>query len=56
MNIHRHTSCVLTDMNISYTPMSILSTFEDGMPTQINVQLQFKELALLHKQAIADGY
>jgi len=26
------------------------------MPTQINVQLQFKELALLHKQAIADGY
>ena len=56
MNIHRHTSCVLTDMNISYTPMGILSTFEDGMPTQINVQLQFKELALLHKQAIADGY
>ena len=56
MNIHRHTSCVLTDMNISYTPQGILSTFEDGMPTQINVQLQFKELALLHKQAIADGY
>ena len=56
MNIHRHTSCVLTDMNISYTPQSILSTFEDGMPTQINVQLQFKELALLTKEAIADGY
>lgn len=56
MNIHRHTSCVLTDMSISYTPMGILSTFEDGMPTQINVQLQFKELALLTKEAIADGY
>jgi len=56
MNIHRHTSCVLTDMSVSYTPMGILSTFEDGMPTQINVQLQFKELALLHKKAIADGY
>jgi len=56
MNIHRHTSCVLTDMNISYTPQGILSTFEDGMPTQINVQLQFKELALLTKEAIADGY
>ena len=56
MNIHRHTSCVLTDMNISYTPQGILSTFEDGMSTQINVQLQFKELALLTKEAIADGY
>ena len=56
MNIHRHTSCVLTDMNISYTPQGTLSTFEDGMPTQINVQLQFKELALLTKEAIADGY
>ena len=56
MNIHRHTSCVLTDMNISYTPQGILSTFEDGMPTQINIQLQFKELALLTKEAIADGY
>lgn len=56
MNIHRHTSCVLTDMSVSYTPMGILSTFEDGMSTQINVQLQFKELALLTKEAIADGY
>lgn len=56
LNIHRHTSCVLTDMNISYTPQGIVSTFEDGMPSQINVQLTFKELALLTKDNIQDGF
>lgn len=55
-NLHRHTSCVLTDMTVSYTPQGMLSTFEDGMPTQINVSLTFKELALLTKEAIEDGY
>lgn len=56
MNLHRHTSCVLTDMNVSYSPQGIFSTFEDGMPTQINIQLTFKELALLTKESIMDGY
>ena len=56
MNLHRHTSCVLTDMSVSYTPQGMLSTFDDGMPTQINVSLVFKELALLTKEAILDGY
>lgn len=56
MNLHRHTSCVLTDMNISYAPQGIFATFENGMPTQINVQLQFKELALLSKESVQDGY
>lgn len=56
MNLHRHTSCVLTDMNISYAPQSIFSTFKDGMPTQINIQMTFRELALLSKESIQDGY
>jgi len=56
MNIHRHTACVLTDMNISYSPQGVFTTFADGMPTQINVQLTFRELALLSKETIKDGY
>lgn len=55
-NLHRHTSCVLTDMNISYAPQSVFSTLKDGMPSQINIQLTFKELALLSKESIQDGY
>jgi len=55
-NLHRHTSCVLTDMVVSYTPQATVSMFPDGMPTQINVSLTFKELALLTKESILNGY
>jgi len=54
-NIHRHTSCVLTDMAINYTPNGLFSTFDNGMPTQIDITLQFRELALLTKDKVKDG-
>lgn len=56
LNIHRHTSCVLTNMSLSYSPQGVYTNLPDGMPTQINMQLQFKELALLTKENIQDGY
>jgi len=52
LNIHRHTSCVLTEMNVNYTPNGVFNTFENGMPTQINLTLTFKELMLLSKETI----
>lgn len=55
LNIHRHTSCVLTELSINYTPNGTFTTFNDGMPTQINVQMSFRELALLTKDKIEDG-
>jgi hypothetical protein len=54
LNIHRHTSCVLTEMNINYTPNGSFTTFSNGMPTQINVTMSFRELALLTKDKIKD--
>jgi hypothetical protein len=55
LNIHRHTSCVLTELNINYTPNGNFSTFRDGIPTQINVSMSFKELTILTKELIAQG-
>ena len=55
LNLHRHTSCVLTEMNVNYTPNGTFSAFPDGMPTQINVTLNFKELGLLTKDKVKDG-
>lgn len=52
LNIHRHTSCVLTELNVNYTPNGVFNTFSDGMPTQINVVMTFKELMLLSKETI----
>ena len=55
MNIHRHTSCVLTEMNVNYTPNGNFNTFAGGMPTQINITMSFKELTILTKELIAQG-
>jgi hypothetical protein len=55
LNLHRHTSCVLTEMNINYTPNGNFNTFANGMPTQINVTMNFRELALLTKDKVKDG-
>lgn len=56
MNIHRHTSCVLASMNVSYTPNGNFAAFKDGSAIEISMSLQFKELAQLTKENIADGY
>lgn len=56
MNIHRHTSCVLTEMTVNYSPQGTFTTFDNGMPTQINITLNFRELALLTKEKIQDGF
>lgn len=55
LNIHRHTSCVLTELNVNYTPNGNFSTFKDGIPTQINVSMSFKELTILTKELIQEG-
>ena len=54
-SIHKHTSCVLTEMTVNYTPNSQFNAFADGTPTQINMQLTFRELAQLDKQMVAGG-
>ncbi|CAB4126621.1 Baseplate tail-tube protein gp48, T4-like virus [uncultured Caudovirales phage] len=54
-HIHKHTSCVLTDLSINYTPNGNFNTFSNGMPTQINISLTFKELSSPSKETIEKG-
>ena len=53
--LHKISSCVLTEMNINYSPNGVFSTFPDGTPTQINIQMSFVELELLTKDRILKG-
>lgn len=48
-------SCVLEDMNVDYGG-DIFSTFQDGKPVEVNLTLKFKELELLTKERILEGY
>jgi len=54
-HLHRHASCVLSSLNVNYTPNGVYTTFDNGMPTQINLTLEFRELSLMNKQRIKDG-
>lgn len=56
LNIHRHTSCVLSNMAVNYGENGVYSSFNDGHPTQISMTLQFKELAILTKENIQNGF
>ena len=53
--IHKISSCVLTELNVNYSPNGVFSTFPDGTPTQINIQMSFTELELLTKERILKG-
>ena len=52
---NRIATCVLTDCKVNYTPIGVKS-FEDGGPVQTTMTLSFKEIELLTKDKIAQGY
>ena len=52
---NRIATCVLTDCKVNYTPTGVKS-FEDGGPVQTTMTLSFKEIELMHKDRIAQGY
>ena len=56
MNLPRHTTSVLIDMSVNYTPQGMYNTFQGGASTLITVNLTFKELAILTKAEILDGF
>ena len=55
-NLPRHTSCVLTELTVNYAPQSQFTAFDGGIPTQINIQMTFKELVQMSKERIQEGY
>ena len=52
---HKFTTCVLESMDVSYGGEQF-SSFRNGEPTEINVSLTFRELEVLTKQMINQGY
>lgn len=54
-HIHKHTSCVLTELNVNYAPQGNFNVFANGIPTQININMSFKELAVPTKETIEMG-
>ena len=54
--LHKHTSCVLTDLSLNLTPQGVYTALQNGAPAQIVANLTFRELALLDKDSVNKGY
>lgn len=54
--LSRISTCVLTDMKVSYTPNNQFNTYKNGSPDAISLQLSFTELELLTKERIEAGF
>ena len=48
--------CVLTEVNVDYTPNGTFSSFGNGAPVAITMSLTFKELDINVKDDILEGY
>jgi hypothetical protein len=52
---HRFRPCALESMDVTYGGEQF-SSFKDGAPTEINVSLTFRELEILTKNMVREGY
>lgn len=55
-NIPKIKRCVLTDITIDFTPSGEWSTFRNGHPVACRLALAFKEMEIIHRTFIDQGY
>lgn len=53
--LHKFSTCVLTGIDVNYTSGAFAS-YEDGVPVEIAMQLQFMEVEIIHKRLIEEGF
>jgi len=51
--LHKFKPCALTSLNVNYTGSNIYSTYGDGTPTLIKVQMQFGEMNPIYAEDYA---
>lgn len=54
-NLHKISTCVLQTVSVDYAPRGFV-TYDDGMPVQTRMTLQFQETEIMNKQRISEGY
>ena len=54
-NVHKITRCVLENVSVDYAPIG-WATYDGGEPVQTKLTLQFKEIEIVDKTRIKEGY
>lgn len=54
--IGKISTCVLENIDVNYSSAGVFATFDDGAPVEINMQLRFKEVDILTREMIDQGF
>jgi hypothetical protein len=54
--LFKHTTAALDNMTVNYTPQDSYTSFANGAPSQISIELSFRELVTLTKSDIESGF
>ena len=52
----RLNTCVLTQVDVSYAPSGVYSTFHNGHPVTVRMALRFRETEVVHKLRVLQGF
>lgn len=55
-HILRINTCVLERIEVDYAPTGVYSTFRNGHPVAIRISMAFRELEVIHKQRVLQGF
>ena len=54
--VPRINTCALEQVEVDYAPSGIYSTFTNGHPVTVRLSLAFRELEILHKERVTQGF
>ena len=55
-NMPRINTCVLERIEVQYDPSGIYSTFRNGHPVAVKLQMSFRETEIIHKTRVLQGF
>jgi hypothetical protein len=55
-NIPRINTCVLERIDIDYAPQGVYATFRNGHPVAARLSMAFREVEIIHKRRIVQGF
>lgn len=55
-NIPKISTCVMENLDVDYAPTGVYSTFSTGYPVAVRVSMRLKEVEVIHKKRVTQGF
>jgi len=55
-NIPKISTCVMENLDVDYAPTGVYSTFSTGYPVSVRLSMRLKEVEVIHKERVMQGF